>query len=274
MSSCRSPRISAFCAAPLARGAVRRGGAARAARAGDRRPQFGRRHRPRLGRAEGDGRARDHRLPARSRRRQRAAGLSDRSPAYGRLCRLLSVGKARAGKGACHLDWNDVEEWNDGLIGMLVPDRADADASGACPHEPHLRRAAYLALSLRRRPRDAVRLRDLAAMAAAVRVATVATGDVLYHPRPTAVAGRRHLHPREMHDRRAWRAPRALRRPPPEDRRGDGAAVPTLSRRYAPGRAQRRDLAERCTFSLDQLRYQYPDEIRDAAAPRSRSSSG
>jgi NTP pyrophosphatase (non-canonical NTP hydrolase) len=29
--------------------------------------------------------------------------------AYGRLCRLLTVGKARAGKGACHLDWPDVE---------------------------------------------------------------------------------------------------------------------------------------------------------------------
>src|SRR4051812_26637311 len=28
--------------------------------------------------------------------------------AYGRMCRLLSVGKARAGKGQCHLDWPDV----------------------------------------------------------------------------------------------------------------------------------------------------------------------
>jgi error-prone DNA polymerase len=34
--------------------------------------------------------------------------------AYGRMCRLLSVGKGRAGKGACHLDWSDVEEWNEG----------------------------------------------------------------------------------------------------------------------------------------------------------------
>src|SRR6188768_2861274 len=45
--------------------------------------------------------------------------------AYGRMCRLLSVGKARAGKGACHLDWSDVEDWNEGLIAMLAPDRAD-----------------------------------------------------------------------------------------------------------------------------------------------------
>ncbi|WP_306752959.1 PHP domain-containing protein [Paracoccus actinidiae] len=26
---------------------------------------------------------------------------------YGRLCRLLTLGKSRAGKGKCHLDWAD-----------------------------------------------------------------------------------------------------------------------------------------------------------------------
>src|ERR1700684_4604823 len=41
--------------------------------------------------------------------------------AYGRLCRLLSVGKRRAGKGACHLNWPDVEESNAGLIAILLP---------------------------------------------------------------------------------------------------------------------------------------------------------
>src|SRR3954447_21934010 len=42
--------------------------------------------------------------------------------AYGRLCRLLTVGKTRAGKGACHIDWPDVEEWNGGLLAVLLPD--------------------------------------------------------------------------------------------------------------------------------------------------------
>src|SRR4051812_25664666 len=41
---------------------------------------------------------------------------------YGRLCRLLTTGKERAGKGACHLDWPDVERWNEGLIAVLLPD--------------------------------------------------------------------------------------------------------------------------------------------------------
>src|SRR6202012_5393766 len=42
--------------------------------------------------------------------------------AYGRLCRLLTVGKKRAGKGACHIDWADVAAWNAGLLAILLPD--------------------------------------------------------------------------------------------------------------------------------------------------------
>src|SRR6201999_4040634 len=47
--------------------------------------------------------------------------------AYGRLCRLLTVGKTRAGKGACHLDWADVAAWSEGLLGILLPDDLTAD---------------------------------------------------------------------------------------------------------------------------------------------------
>src|SRR3546814_18166992 len=46
--------------------------------------------------------------------------------AYGCMCRLLSAGKARAGTGECLLGWGDVEEWNDGLLGMLLPHHADS----------------------------------------------------------------------------------------------------------------------------------------------------
>ena len=31
-------------------------------------------------------------------------------PAYGRLCRMLSLGKQRSGKGKCNLDWQDLAE--------------------------------------------------------------------------------------------------------------------------------------------------------------------
>ncbi|TIU73600.1 MAG: hypothetical protein E5W03_25080, partial [Mesorhizobium sp.] len=45
--------------------------------------------------------------------------------AYGRLCRLLSLGKKRGGKAKCILEWADVAAYSDGLIGVLVPDEAD-----------------------------------------------------------------------------------------------------------------------------------------------------
>jgi error-prone DNA polymerase len=183
--------------------------------------------------------------------------------AWGRLTRLLSIGKARAGKGACHLDWSDVEEWNDGLIGMLVPDRADAVAQAALARTAGIfKDRSYLALSLRRRPRDAVRLQGLAAMAAAARVPTVATGDVLYHNperrllQDVVTCIREKCTIDVLGDRREAIADRHLKRPQEMERlfaRYLGDTQPV---------ARSIDIVERCVFDLEQLRYQYPDEIK------------
>jgi error-prone DNA polymerase len=50
-------------------------------------------------------------------------------PAYARLCRLLSLGKRRGGKAQCHLSWQDVVAYGDGLIAVLLPDEADEDCA-------------------------------------------------------------------------------------------------------------------------------------------------
>src|ERR1700761_3858467 len=42
--------------------------------------------------------------------------------AYARLTRLLTLGKQRAGKGGCTLDWADLAAAADGLIGILCSD--------------------------------------------------------------------------------------------------------------------------------------------------------
>ncbi|MBV9964652.1 MAG: PHP domain-containing protein, partial [Alphaproteobacteria bacterium] len=41
--------------------------------------------------------------------------------AYGRLCRLLTLGKRRAPKGECHLDWADVVAHGEGQILVVLP---------------------------------------------------------------------------------------------------------------------------------------------------------
>src|ERR1700722_19214372 len=46
-------------------------------------------------------------------------------PSYARLCRLLTIGKRRAGKGACALAWPDLAAHADGLIAILLADAPD-----------------------------------------------------------------------------------------------------------------------------------------------------
>ena len=47
--------------------------------------------------------------------------------AYSRLTRLLSVGKARAGKGKCELHWPDLAAAAEGLIAILCTDPTEAN---------------------------------------------------------------------------------------------------------------------------------------------------
>ena len=110
-------------------------------------------------------------------------------PAYGRLCRLLSLGKRRGGKAKCLLGWEDVAQYGEGLIAVLVPDEPDATCAA------RLRRMAdifgdraHLALTLRRRPRDQLGCTSWRPWPPRRGVRTVVTNDVLFH-----VPGRRIL---------------------------------------------------------------------------------
>jgi len=178
--------------------------------------------------------------------------------AYARLCRLLTIGKKKAGKGKCHLDWQDVVEWNEGLLAVLVPDEADDTAAF------HLRRLSetfpgrcYLALTLRRRPNDQLRLHDLSGLAARYRVPTVVTNDVLYHEparrmlQDVVTCIRHNVTIDEAGFLRERHADRYLK-PPQEMHR--------LFERYPEALARTLEIVERCRFSLDELKYQYPEE--------------
>ncbi|MDO5371574.1 error-prone DNA polymerase, partial [Paracoccus sp. (in: a-proteobacteria)] len=183
--------------------------------------------------------------------------------AYARLCRLLTLGKGRAGKGKCHLDWPDLEAHAEGLITVLVPDLADETCAF------RLRRLrevfgdrAFLALTLRRRPNDQLRLHELATLAARMRVATVVTNDVLYHEPARrilqdVVTAIRHTTTVEALGLRRERHADRYLKPPAEMHR--------LFSRYPEALARTLKIAERCRFSLDELAYQYPEERDDPA---------
>jgi error-prone DNA polymerase len=179
-------------------------------------------------------------------------------PAYSRLCRLLSIGKKRVGKAKCILNWEDLIDWSDGLIAVLVPDVAD----DACALR--LRRLrdtfgdrAYLALTLRRRPNDQMRIHDLNNMAHRSGVATIVTNDVLFHEparrilQDVVTCIRHNITIDEAGFRRERHADRYLK--PPEE-------MARLFARYPEAVARTIEIASRCTFSMDELAYQYPEE--------------
>ncbi|MBZ9848066.1 error-prone DNA polymerase [Mesorhizobium sp. CA14] len=181
--------------------------------------------------------------------------------AYSRLCRLLSLGKARAGKAKCHLEWSDVVAYGEGLIAVLLPDMADETLALRLRH---LREAfgdrAYMALTLRRRPNDQLRIHDLAALACKMKVPSVVTNDVLFHEpdrrilQDVVTAIRHNVTIDALGERRERHADRYLK-PPQEMHR--------LFARYPEALARTIEIADRCRFSLGELAYQYPEERDD-----------
>ncbi|WP_037086863.1 error-prone DNA polymerase [Neorhizobium vignae] len=180
-------------------------------------------------------------------------------PAYSRLCRLLSIGKVRAGKGKCDLGWDDLVAYGEGLLVVLLPDLAD----DLCAIRLRRLKAdfadrAYLALTLRRRPNDQLRLHQLSNLAAQAGVPTVVTNDVLYHDRDRRmlqdiVTCIRHNTTIDKLGHRKQRFADRYLKPPEEMHR--------LFRRYPEALARTLEITRRCKFSLDQLAYQYPEEI-------------
>lgn len=181
--------------------------------------------------------------------------------AYSRLCRLLSLGKKRAGKGKCDLAWTDLAAYGEGLIAAFVPDIADEDCA------LRLRRLretfgdrAYMALSLRRRPNDQLRLHELSNLAAGMRVPTIVTNDVLFHEpgrrilQDVVTCIRHNVTIDELGERRERHADRYLK---------SAEEMHRLFARYPEALARTLEIVARCRFSLDELAYQYPEERAD-----------
>jgi len=183
---------------------------------------------------------------------------SDRE-AYGRLTRLLTVGQLRAEKGKCELRWSDFLDHAQGQLALVLPpDRLDERFEEELKRiAGELRGDVWLAGSRRYGPRDLHRLSKLAALAERSGAPLVATNDVLYHSperRPlqdvvTCIRETCTIHEAglrlEANAERHMKAPTEMAR---------------LFARF-PGAIERTvEIAERVTFDLSQLRYEYPDE--------------
>jgi error-prone DNA polymerase len=182
-------------------------------------------------------------------------------PAYGRLCRLLSLGKARAGKGECDLTLQDVAAYAQGLIAILIPDAADAlTAVQLKALKGVFGPDAHMALTLRRRPGDALRLHELEQLARGAGVTPVVTNRVLFHDKArrllqdvvTCIREKTTID--DVGFKRDRHADRYLKAP---------AEIQRLFPRHAQAVAASVTIAQRCRFCLDELAYQYPNEVAE-----------
>jgi len=186
--------------------------------------------------------------------------------AYSQLCSLLTVGNFRAPKGECHLYKADVYQYAHGMKLILLPPPV---LNGLFDFDPSFEQVMkeyrdafgedlYLAAARSYSGDDAKYLYRLAQLSARLNVSLVATNDVHYHEparrelqdiltcvreKCTIYTAGFRLHPN---------AERYLK--PIEE-------MQRLFRHYPAAILRTQEIAGACQFSLDSLKYEYPEEI-------------
>jgi error-prone DNA polymerase len=183
---------------------------------------------------------------------------------WGRLCRLLTLGRRRAVKGECDIGLADVEEWGAGLVMLLHPlqgrhhsadrdwltraDRLVARFPGKC----------FLVLAPRYDGLDLPRFAREERLAKRLGIATLASGLPMMH-----LGARRRLadvltairQGRRIEDLGQSAAAHA------EQRLRSGAEMLRLYRGHEAAVHLAGEVAAGLRFSLDELRYEYPAEV-------------
>jgi DNA-directed DNA polymerase III PolC len=196
---------------------------------------------------------------------------------WGRLCRLLTLGRRRAPKGQCHLTLQDLLDGGEGLALLIHPETVTQappvqGGAGAWVTLAHrlTRRfggACYLLMAPGYDGQDRARFAALAQLAAQLRIPTLASALPLMH----------HGARRKLAD--VLTAIRLGKRidalgldaaPHGENRLRSEAEMLRLFRGYEGAVHRASTLAATLTFSLDELRYEYPSEIAQGETPATR----
>ncbi len=174
---------------------------------------------------------------------------------YETMCELITLGRRAAEKGEYRLRREDVPLAAEGLLALWIPGEPidPGEARWVAQNFPG---NAWIAIELHRGPDDEGRIAAIEVVGADVGLQCIAAGDVHMHARarkrlqdvmsairlqcPLSQVGRR-LHPNSE---------RCLR------------SIGRLSALH-PARllATTLDVASRCSFSLDEIRYEYPEEL-------------
>ncbi|HEX6180007.1 MAG TPA: error-prone DNA polymerase [Chitinophagaceae bacterium] len=186
--------------------------------------------------------------------------------AYSNLCRLLTTGNIRTEKGRCELYKQDVYTHSPGNKFIVVPP-ATLNENFELDHDfkqtireyreafgEHL----YIATSRYYKGDDQKYLYRLSELATASNVPLIATNDVHYH----------HPQRRELQDvltciREKCTIHTAGFKLHPNAERylKPSVEMQRLFRKYPAAIARTQEIVEACTFSLDELQYEYPEEL-------------
>jgi error-prone DNA polymerase len=189
--------------------------------------------------------------------------------AYGRLTKLLTTGNRRAPKGDCHLTLSDLPDLGTDQRLVVMPPRDTGPHFDAAFRDSLARTAGLfegavcLALSPTYRGNDRARFEALATLANAYGVPLIATNDVLYHTparRPlqdVLTCIREHTSIDEAGFRLERNAERHLK---------PAAEMTRLLAGYENAVARTLELVADCTFGLDELSHDYPEESAGESA--------
>ncbi len=182
--------------------------------------------------------------------------------AYGRLSQLITLGRRRAEKGQCTLYQQDVLDWGQELrLIALAPDQLnDAFCFQLTTLQQAFPNRLYLAATHLKTGLDAQRLHHLAELAHHIEIPLLATNDVLMHTFKrraladvlTCVREKTTIDNAGLLTQR--NGERHLKSP-------DEMAKLFLD--YPDALTASLEIVDACPFSLDELAYEYPDEIAE-----------
>lgn len=182
--------------------------------------------------------------------------------AWGRLSLLLTLGNRRAPKGECYLELDDILEYGAGQIFIAMPPR-EVEPPQAFRRDCEALATAFpdttwAGLACLYNGKDTLRLHALDAFARSINIPTVATNDALYHTpgrrvlQDVLTCVREHTTIREAGFLLEANAERHLKSP---------EEMARLFKAYPEALQETQVIAARVTFSLDELSYEYPDEV-------------
>ena len=188
--------------------------------------------------------------------------------AYGQLARLITVGQRQSEKGDFRLTWSQFADHAAELWGaVLVPARTVQHVNGELDDRQLAQLAAFrelwgercsLLANLHYGPNDQGQLQWYQDLGATAGIPLVAGGDVHYHTvarqplHDVLTATRLGVTVGQLEEHRLANAQRHLR------------GISEILRQWSgcPAAIERTvEIADHCTFSLDELRYEYPEEL-------------